>query len=76
MANHTSRDIIDTVQRLAASTQAAQVEDDALKSGNVTLAELEAQPLMPQGKTPANSVELPASSTKFAAQEFPKASVA
>ncbi len=40
MANHTSRDIIDTVQRLASSAQAAQAEDDALKAGTITLAEL------------------------------------
>jgi len=76
MANHTSRDIIDTVQRLAAATQAAQMEDDALKSGTVTLAELEAQPLMPLGKAPVNAVNLPGSSTKNLAQDFPKASVA
>ena len=76
MANHTSRDIIDTVQRLAAATQAAQAEDDALKSGAVTLAELEAQPLMPLGKAPAHAVNLPGSSTKNLVQDFPKASVA
>ena len=76
MANHTSRDIIDTVQRLAAATQAAQAEDDALKSGATTLAELEAQPLMPAAMVPANAVSLPVSSTRNVPQEFPKASVA
>jgi 7-keto-8-aminopelargonate synthetase-like enzyme len=40
MANHTSQDIVQTVERLAAATEAAQKEDEALKAGTVTLAEL------------------------------------
>jgi 7-keto-8-aminopelargonate synthetase-like enzyme len=76
MANHTSRDIIDAVQRLAASTQAAQVEDDALKAGATTLAELEAQPMMPVGRAPANPVNLPVSPVRTPISELPKASVA
>lgn len=62
MANHTGRDIIDAVQRLSAATAAAQAEDDALKAGAVTLAELEAQPLMPGAKGGAvQPLTLPAS---------------
>ena len=78
MANHTSRDIIDTVQRLASSAQAAQAEDDALKAGTTTLIELEAQPLMPEREIPAasNAVPMPGLSTRNVAPDMRKASVA
>jgi glycine C-acetyltransferase len=48
MANHTSRDIIDAVHCLGKAASAAKVEDDALKAGSMTLAELETQSLMPE----------------------------
>lgn len=78
MANHTSRDIIDAVQRLASATQGARVEDDALKSGATTLAELDAQPLMPDREAPAASSApgMPAGPSRHAAPGLPKASVA
>ena len=41
MANHSSRDIADAVHRLTAATAAAREEDAALRSGAMTLAELE-----------------------------------
>ncbi|MGH6828752.1 MAG: aminotransferase class I/II-fold pyridoxal phosphate-dependent enzyme [Rhizomicrobium sp.] len=41
MANHTGQDIIQTVERIARCTVAATAEDQALKAGKVTLAQLE-----------------------------------
>lgn len=76
MANHSSRDVIDAVQRLASATHAAQVEDDALKAGTTTLAELEAQPMMPSGKALSKAVSLPVPSTRNAEPDLRKASVA
>ncbi len=53
MANHTSRDIIETVHRLTVACAAAQGEDEALKAGATTMADLDVQVLMPErGKTP------------------------
>ncbi|RZJ00106.1 MAG: pyridoxal phosphate-dependent aminotransferase family protein [Brevundimonas sp.] len=48
MANHSHRDIADTVHRLTASIVAAQAEDDAIKAGTLTLDQLIHAPLMPQ----------------------------
>src|SRR4051812_9281185 len=45
MANHSSRDIVEAVHRLSTACVAAQGEDEALKAGSVTLAELEPQVL-------------------------------
>ena len=41
MANHSARDIADAVHRLTAATAAAHEEDNALRSGAMTLADLE-----------------------------------
>jgi len=46
MANHTTHDIIEAVHRLTAATATAQEEDEALRAGTITLAELKAAPLM------------------------------
>ncbi len=43
MANHQVHDIAEAVHRLSAATVAAQVEDEALKSGALSLAQLEPQ---------------------------------
>jgi len=43
MAHHKTHDIVEAVQRLAAATAAAQVEDEALKSGTLSLGALEPQ---------------------------------
>jgi glycine C-acetyltransferase len=48
MANHSSRDIVEAVHRLSTACVAAQTEDDALKAGTITLAELEPQALLPE----------------------------
>ena len=45
MANHTSRDIMDAVHRLTAATVAAQGEDEAIRSGALTLGELVLEPM-------------------------------
>jgi 7-keto-8-aminopelargonate synthetase-like enzyme len=44
MANHQMSDIVQGVNLLTAATAAAQKEDEALKKGEITLAELESQP--------------------------------
>jgi glycine C-acetyltransferase len=43
MANHTSRDIVEAVHRLSTACIAAHAEDEALKTGAMTLAQLEPQ---------------------------------
>ena len=56
MANHTSHDIIDAVHCLSKAAAAAKFEDDALKAGTMTLAELEAQSLIPESTAATESL--------------------
>jgi 7-keto-8-aminopelargonate synthetase-like enzyme len=60
MANHSSRDIADAVHRLTTATAAAQTEDDALRSGTITLADLErADPAAERAKAKPSTLRHP-----------------
>jgi glycine C-acetyltransferase len=64
MANHTSRDIVEAVHRLSTACVAAQAEDEALKEGTITLADLEPQVLMTEhSKVPVAAMDRRAVST-------------
>src|ERR1051326_7490533 len=64
MANHSSRDIVETVHRPSPACVAAQTENDALKAGTITLADLEPQVLMAErAKAPLAAMEARAVST-------------
>src|SRR5665213_2884941 len=60
MANHTNHDIVDAVHCLSKAAAAAKVEDDALRAGEMTLAELEAQVVADLAAAPAHPLPAPA----------------
>jgi 7-keto-8-aminopelargonate synthetase-like enzyme len=59
MANHTNRDIVDAVHCLSKAAAAAKSEDDALRAGTMTLAELETQVVADLTAAPPSAHPLP-----------------
>jgi len=68
MANHTNRDIVDAVHCLSKAAAAAKSEDDALRAGKISLAELEVQVVADLAGAPAHPLPAPAAAAEAAAQ--------